>query len=122
MKRKLLLTILSLACAPAFVSLADAHAFLDHALPGVGRTVHGSPAQIQLWFSEPVEPVFSTVQVLDPRGKRVDSGDVQVDRSDVTLLRASVPKLAPGTYRVKWRVVSTDTHVTEGDFTFDVTR
>lgn len=119
MKRQLL-TILFLVCAPAFVPLAHAHAFMDRAVPAVGRTVHGSPAQVQLWFSERLEPVFSTVQVLDRGGKRVDSGDARVDPSDATLLRASLPPLAAGTYRVKWRVVSADSHVTEGDFTFDV--
>jgi hypothetical protein len=36
------------------------------------------------------------------------------------LLRVSLPKLVPGTYRVTWRVLSVDTHVTEGDFTFAV--
>jgi copper resistance protein C len=35
-------------------------------------------------------------------------------------LEVSVPALAPGRYRVVWRVLSLDTHVTEGDFTFDV--
>jgi methionine-rich copper-binding protein CopC len=34
----------------------------------------------------------------------------------------SVPQLAPGRYQVKWRVLSVDTHVTEGDYSFDVAR
>jgi methionine-rich copper-binding protein CopC len=33
-----------------------------------------------------------------------------------------VPKLAAGGYRVKWRVVSVDSHVSEGEFAFDVAR
>jgi hypothetical protein len=28
--------------------------------------------------------------------------------------------LTPGTYRVSWRVVSVDTHPTEGNFTFTI--
>jgi methionine-rich copper-binding protein CopC len=32
----------------------------------------------------------------------------------------SVPPLVPGHYRVVWRVLSVDTHVSEGDFAFDV--
>ena len=107
------------ACALLF-SEAHAHAFLDHALPAVGSAVHASPGQVKLWFTQALEPAFSTVQVFDPNGKRIDRGDAQVDRADATLLFVSLPKLAPGTYRVKWRVLSVDTHVTEGDFTFDV--
>jgi len=119
MTRRLLMLFV-LACAPAFVPLAGAHAFLDHAEPAVGSTVRGAPAQIKLWFTQRLEPAFSKMQVLDRSGKRVDNGDPQVDRADAELLLVSVPQLTPGTYRVTWRVLSVDTHVTEGDFTFDV--
>jgi methionine-rich copper-binding protein CopC len=40
--------------------------------------------------------------------------------TDRTLLRISLPPLAPGKYRVTWRVLSVDTHVATGEFTFDV--
>jgi len=50
----------------------------------------------------------------------VDRGPAQVDAASRTLLRVPLKPLAPGTYRVKWRVLSVDTHVTEGDFTFRV--
>jgi methionine-rich copper-binding protein CopC len=112
--------LLAFASAPAFIAVAGAHAFLDHATPPVGSAVHGSPAQIKLWFTQRLEPAFSTMQVLDQSGKRVDKGDPRVDRADATLLAVSLPQLAPGTYRVTWRVLSVDTHVTEGDFTFEV--
>jgi methionine-rich copper-binding protein CopC len=50
----------------------------------------------------------------------VDSGDSHVDSADPTIVATTVSSLAPGIYRVVWRVVSVDTHVTEGDFTFEV--
>jgi methionine-rich copper-binding protein CopC len=112
--------LLAFASAMMFVSLAGAHAFLDHATPAVGSAVRASPAQVKLWFTQQLEPAFSTARVWDRSGKRVDQGDPQVDLADATLLRVSLPQLAPGTYRVTWRVLSVDTHVTEGDFTFDV--
>ena len=98
---------------------AFAHAFLDHAIPAVGSTVHAAPREVRLWFSEPLEAAFSRLQVLDASGKPVDSGDGRVDPGDRTVLTATLTALPPGTYRVVWRVVSIDTHVTEGDFTFD---
>lgn len=104
----------------AFAASALAHAFLDHASPAVGSTVRGPPNGVSLWFTQELEPAFSTVGVLDASGKPVDKGDKQVDSGDRTLLRVSLPPLSPGTYRVRWRVLSVDTHVTEGDFTFDV--
>jgi len=118
--RRWLSSLLAFASAMTFVSLAGAHAFLDHAAPAVGSTVHGAPAQVKLWFTQQLEPAFSSVRVLDRSGRQVDKADPQVDRADATLLRVSLPQLAPGTYRVAWRVLSVDTHVTEGDFSFDV--
>jgi methionine-rich copper-binding protein CopC len=112
--------LLAFASAMTFASLAGAHAFLDHATPAVGSAVRASPAQVKLWFTQQLEPAFSTARVSDRSGKQVDKRDPQVDRADATLLRVSLPQLAPGTYRVTWRALSVDTHVTEGDFTFDV--
>jgi methionine-rich copper-binding protein CopC len=119
MKRRLLV-LLALASALAFVPLAAAHAFLDHAIPGAGSAVHRSPAQLRLWFSERLDPPFSKAEVLDGSGKRVDTGDPQVDSADPKLLRIPMPPLAPGRYRVTWRVQSVDTHVSKGEFTFDI--
>lgn len=108
--------MLALACAVR----AQAHAFLDHADPRVGSAVHAAPAELRLWFTQEIEPAFSSAQVYDAAGRRVDKGDPQVDSSDHTLLHVSLPALAPGSYKVTWRVVSVDTHVTQGDFTFQV--
>ena len=120
----MMLRSLVLACATAFAGFASApvaaHAFLDHAVPAVGSTVHAAPASVRLWFTEQLEPAFSRVKVLDATGKEIDKSDSHVDVSDASVLAVSVPALAPGTYRVQWRVVSVDTHVTEGDFTFEI--
>jgi copper resistance protein C len=105
-----------LSAAPA----ARAHAFLDHASPAVGSTVRQPPAAISIWFTQELEPAFSTLSITDQRGQRVDGGDAQVDARDQTLLRASLKPLPPGTYKVSWHVVSVDTHTTEGTFTFRV--
>jgi methionine-rich copper-binding protein CopC len=52
----------------------------------------------------------------------VDKRDVHLDRSDHALLQISLPQLKAGIYKVVWRVVSVDTHVTNGSFTFRVSR
>jgi len=99
---------------------AWAHAFLDRAVPAVGSVVHLPPAEIRLWFTQKLEPAFSSVRVLDRNGSPVGRGDARVDGTDATLLRVSLPALPPGAYRVTWRVLSVDSHVTEGDFTFTI--
>ena len=112
--------VLSLLLAMA--TGADAHAVLDRAEPRVGGKVHTPPAQVTLWFTERLEPAYSRVKVVDDAGRQVDKADGAVDASDPRVLRASLAPLAPGTYKVIWRVLSVDTHVTEGDFTFSVAR
>ena len=119
---RIALPVLAFACASTIAPPAGAHAFLDHASPAVGSTVHAPPSQVRLWFTQKLEPAFSAVQVSDATGKRVDRADVRVDDGDATVLLVSVPQLATGRYRVSWRVLSVDTHVTEGDYSFDVAR
>lgn len=98
----------------------QAHAFLDHADPRVGATVTAPPAKVRLWFTQEIEPAFSGMEVLDAAGNHVVSQRAQVDPKDRMQLHLALPKLAPGLYTVSWRVVSVDTHVTEGKFTFRV--
>ncbi len=101
-------------------SAALAHAFLDHAEPPVGRTVRPAPAEVQLWFSQELEPAFSRIQVFDAQEHRVDRNDSHLDPKNSAELVVSLQPLPPGTYKVVWRVVSVDTHVTEGHHSFKV--
>ena len=99
-----------------------AHAFLKDANPGVGSTIQTSPSEVRIRFTENIEPAVSSIQVFDASGKEVDKHDLHLDRSDPALLHISLPRLGVGTYKVVWRVVSVDTHVTSGSYTFHVGR
>ncbi len=112
--------LLALAILLAGATAVGAHAFLDRAEPRVGSTVRTAPAQVRLWFTEQIEPAFSSVRVIAEAGQQVDKKDVQTDPAAPNQLRVSLPPLPAGKYKVVWRVLSVDTHVTEGDFTFRV--
>lgn len=101
-------------------ALAWAHAFLDHAEPKVGSTVSVAPTEIKVWFTQELEPAFSSLEVADAKGKQVDKKDTHLDAKNKLLLTVSVPPLSPGTYTVTWHVVSVDTHKTQGHFEFTV--
>ena len=98
----------------------EGHAFLQRAEPAVGSTVQKSPSEVRIWFTEKIEPAFSAIRVFDASGKEVDKRDARLDRSNQALLHVSLPPLQAGMYKVAWRVVSVDTHVTNGSFTFRV--
>ena len=96
---------------------AHAHAFLDHAEPRVGTSVTSAPREVSLWFTQNLEAAFSTVEVHDASGARVDQGKPQVSAG---VMRIGLKPLPPGTYKVHWHILSVDTHTTEGAFSFHV--
>lgn len=96
---------------------AAAHAFLDHAEPRVGNKVTAPPREVTLWFTQKLEPAFSTVTVTNAAGERVDSGKARVSGNQMSV---SLKPAGTGAYHVHWRVLSVDTHTTDGNFTFQV--
>jgi hypothetical protein len=112
LKHLLLALIAILAASPAL-----AHAFLEKAEPGAGAALAAAPGKIDLQFSEALEGAFSGLSVSDTHGHDVTGGKVEVQGSSIDVALKPLP---PGTYRVRWHAVSTDTHRTEGSYTFRV--
>jgi methionine-rich copper-binding protein CopC len=115
------------AILAAFLTLgpgaASAHALLQHAEPRVGARVAASPSQIRLWFSEGVEARFSAIAIEGADGKPIAEGAAVSDPKDREQLVLPLTRPLPaGAYRVRWHVVSVDSHKTQGDFTFTVDR
>jgi copper resistance protein C len=96
---------------------AVAHAFLDHAEPRVGNKVATPPREVTLWFTQKLEPAFSSVTVTNAAGQRVDTGKARVSGNQMSV---SLRPGGTGTYHVTWRVLSVDTHTTDGSFSFQV--
>jgi methionine-rich copper-binding protein CopC len=96
---------------------AHAHAMLASASPSVGGSVGAAPRQVTLSFTQGLEPAFSSVQVTDSKGARVDTGKAQVSGSTMSV---GLRNVGPGTYHVHWHVLSVDTHKTQGSFSFHV--
>jgi methionine-rich copper-binding protein CopC len=108
---------LGLLLVPASVL---AHAFLDHSDPAVGSTVPASPDVMHLWFTQQLEPAFSSVTVTDQSGAAVNAAPAAIDPGNRSELDVNLKQLPAGTYKVKWHVLSVDTHTTEGDYVFHV--
>lgn len=109
--------VLSLLFAVFGSEGALAHAFLDHASPLVGSTVATAPHEVALTFTQNLEAAFSSVQVTDAKGARVDQGKPQISGNT---MRVGLKASGPGRYQVHWHVLSVDTHKTEGNFSFTV--
>lgn len=99
-------------------SLAEGHTFPIRSDPRVGWTITTLPSKVTIWFDKGLEPASSTITVYDSAKQQVDKGNSRVSGKDGSVLEVDLLPLAPGTYRVYWRVLGKDSHVTEGDFTF----
>jgi copper resistance protein C len=99
---------------------AVAHATLQQAVPAVGSTIAAAPTEIRLKFSEGMEAALSRVTVSGDKGA-VQTARPHTEPGDKSTLIVSLPgSLKAGTYKVQWRVVSVDSHRTEGSFSFTV--
>lgn len=97
-----------------------AHAILVRSTPAKDSVVTESPKQIDVWFNDKVGSEYKALAVIDAAGKRMDNKDVAQDSSDESHLYATLQPLVPGTYTVRYRVVSIDTHIITGKFQFTV--
>ncbi|MFB6510667.1 copper resistance CopC/CopD family protein [Streptomyces virginiae] len=112
-----LLAALFTAAAPA-----TAHAALTASDPTDGAVVATAPAQVTLSFSEQVAMGDDSIRVLDPQGKRVDTGELRDMCSGNTVRYGTAlhTGLPSGTYTVAWQAVSADSHPISGAFTFSI--
>ncbi len=122
------------------------HAYLKASDPPEEITINAAPTAVRLIFTEPVEIRFSIFKVyrldIDPgmemrrvnaaagalmsnvlqkRGDEADRADAGVDATSRTTTDVAIklkPELKAGSYVVMWRVLSIDTHTTQGFFVF----
>jgi copper resistance protein C len=104
----------------AIPSQSRAHAFPIRSEPRVGWTITSSPRKVTIWFDGELESAFSTITVYNSAKQQVDNGNSRLNAADSSVLEVDLPALAPGTYRVYWKALSKDTHLTEGDFSFTI--
>ena len=99
---------------------ASAHAQLDHAQPAPGAKLAAAPNEVAIWFTEAVEPKFSSIVVQNAKGVAMQTGAATLAPGNSAQLSVKLKPLAPGTYKVLWRVLSVDTHRSQGSFSFSV--
>jgi len=121
MKHRLRLPLAALLATVLASTSAFAHAFLDHATPGVGATVKSAPGELQLSFTQNIVPAFSGVTLKAAGGGEIPVGKATLDTGSANTLQVKLGKaLTPGTYIVSWHVVSVDTHPTSGTYKFTI--
>ncbi len=100
--------LLLVLVAPSAVS---AHGYIVRAIPEDRAVLQRSPARIQYWFSENLEPEFTSITVRDQAGSVIATGGV--DAKDFSLLSTRLPPNLPdGAYIAELRTAfASDGHV-----------
>jgi methionine-rich copper-binding protein CopC len=109
----------AIALTLLLVAPVRAHAELETATPGPGATVEGSPPELLLTFTEPLDPESTSIVLVDADGDEVATGGELGDAPDQW--RLPLPELAPSVYEVRWTASSTvDAHLERGTYRFTV--
>jgi copper transport protein len=101
-----------------------AHAQYDHSLPAANARLPSGhpPPMVQVWFTEQIEPAFSSLTVYNQAKQRVDAHDSHVAPDNPSSMIVSLqPSLPDGAYTVVFQNVSLDDgHHVVGAFSFVV--
>ena len=107
-----------------FPAVVSAHAILLRSDPAKDSVLSIAPKQVRMWYSEALNPAFSSAVVVNGENKRVDNRDAHVSSNDQTEMDVTLqPNLPPAVYIVIWRTDSAaDGHILRGSFIFSVAR
>ena len=93
------------------IQSVQAHGYIVRSIPEDRAVLERSPARLQYWFSESLEPEFSKLTVSDEAGNVVAEGGV--DEDNLSLLKVRLPTDLPdGAYFAELRTAfASDGHV-----------
>ena len=102
-------------------SSASAHAYIIKSAPAENEILTESPKKVTIQFDETIQPSFNSIEVFDSSGKQVDQKNGRIDPSNPAIIESDLKEHLPdGTYRIQWRVVSSDGHPVEGVIPFQI--
>ncbi len=112
---------LSLIGGALVATTAEAHPKLVKSDPAANAIVSAAPKELRLSFNEELVPKFSSADVKDQKGQKVEIGTTAADPTNKKQLVIPLSKpLAAGTYKVEWHAVAADTHRVKGSYSFTV--
>jgi copper transport protein len=113
-RRRVALTV----CVALWPIAAFAHAHLEQAQPADGSVLRESPPQFELKFSEPAHLTALSLQRSgEPQARKIEPLPTEVSAQ----FTVPAPRLEPGAYELRYRVISADSHLVAGSVHFTVT-
>src|SRR5258708_39538762 len=92
---------------------SQAHGYIIRTIPANQAVLAHSPTRIQIWFTEALEPKFSTLTLSNEKGEAIPLTDSGVTPTNAGQLSARLPSTLPdGAYVVTIRAAfASDGHV-----------
>ncbi len=102
-------------------SFSSAHAYIVKSTPSENQILAKPPKKVTIEFDESIQTVFHSLRVFDLNGKQVDAGNSKINSKNPSEIECDLkPNLPDGTYRIDWKVVSSDGHPVEGVIPFGI--
>ena len=101
--------------------MSHAEGVLLKSEPKNNAEVSNFDGTVKLWFSGNVGARSPSVVVVDAKGNRVDNGDARLMLGERHRLTATTKPLSPGTYAMRYRVITEDGLIVSGVLKFSIT-
>ena len=109
----------------AFARPAAAHALVTGSVPAAHARLPAAPAEATVRFNARIDAARSQLLLAPLReggGSTADERALElIPGGPDTELRAALPPLPAGRWRLRWQVLALDGHITRGDIPFAVT-
>jgi methionine-rich copper-binding protein CopC len=107
-------------CLPLMLTAAkflEAHAILLESKPSPKQPATGPDVEVSLRFNSRIDGKRSKLTVIGPAQQHAE---IPIDQPTPDRLNSKATGLAPGSYRLRWQVLATDGHITQGEVPFQV--
>lgn len=99
---------------------AAIHNSLAKSVPAADAELAESPKTIRLWFTEKVDPKFSSITLMRADSSKVDTPKPAGTDDPKSITTEVATALPPGKYLIRWRTAGDDGHAVRGTFSFKV--
>ena len=110
--------ILILLLIAGATQICWAHAILRESTPALNSTVQGPDLDISLRFNVRIDGSRSRVLLVAPDGSTSTLTLASQNKPDILQMRAV--GLKPGAYKLQWKVLASDGHMSSGEVPFKV--
>jgi methionine-rich copper-binding protein CopC len=106
----------------AAASAAFGHAVVVESTPRDGAELAVAPGNVELRFNVRIEPALARASLKSGSGRPVPLELDATASAQSNRIRVSLPPLAPGAYELRYQVLATDGHTTQGLLRFRIRR